>query len=215
MRKSLAPLVALLVVAAAIPLAMAIVFNNPNFAWAPSNLTGVFYLKQPCSFASFTTNGTGGIIDFNTFKWTPTGASWPRFGIVCDSFGDEWNVTAMQARSITFLATASTGRLWTPDQTGGIQSITGAIGVWDPVNTVLDLTVPNPGSVTVTWYAPGTDPAKPSGQVMAGATLIIQMLPLLLLFMAFKYPDQQKVLVLVAIVAALLVLSGFLWGLGV
>jgi len=154
----IAPLAALMLFSLSVGMAFALVsFNSPDFAWDASNVTGAFYLKSPCTFQSFSTTGTGGLTDFNTFTWTPTGATWPRVGFSQDMPGAYMNITSVTTNIITFVTNSTTVRIWSPDHGSPISTTNGSF-VYDSMWAVTTVTITTPPhTVVLTW-----DPLPPT-----------------------------------------------------
>jgi hypothetical protein len=191
-------------------------FTAPDFAWQYSNVTGVSYIKGNCSFNTMSTVGTGGLFDFSGFYWDTGAVTFGRFGFGCDTFGDVMNVTGMTATSVTMLITGTTqARIWAPDRTGGISSVTGATYVYDSVNRIVELTTDAPGTVVITWYAPLVNPNNASTGVSEAARLLATFLPLLMLFMVMRNPKDYKLIIGIGVtILVIMALAGVIYGMG-
>jgi hypothetical protein len=133
------------------------VFSNPAFGWRVDNSTGYVYLAKPITYLSYSINGTGGLVDFSEFTWTPTGAYWARLGFISEDLNSNTTITSITTNIITFTTNSTIIRIWSPDHGSPISTTNGSFS-YDPMWAVTTVTITTPPhTVVLTW-----DPLPPT-----------------------------------------------------
>ncbi len=161
----------------------------------------------------FTKAGTNGLLEFTDVKLGSGGYVTPHLGWCSDTAAVNMTITAVTQEYMIYTATgAGTQRVWCPDG-GEPYDVEGdSSESWSAANQVATITTDGAATVKVIWYG------SSSGSMWDSVTMMINLLPLLLLFSvigALRVPEHRVFFIqFAAICGVIIFIANMLHGMG-